>query len=157
MNSEWALSLQYSLYSWNWRATQCQCSNSSPAPTHTVEGFFQISLNNHAKVSKKDDLLQYNSENKNCYSKICIVIIRGCFSSLSNTLRVCLALIRLTGECRKEIEHVICSCVVQSDICKWHLWCDGHWPTGLKYAWPEDVILQISLTKWSWSFAKLML
>lgn len=157
MNSEWALSLQYSLYSWNWRATQCQCSNSSPAPTHTVEGFFQISLNNHAKVSKKDDLLQYNSENKNCYSKICIVIIRGCFSSLSNTLRVCLALIRLTGECRKEIERVICSCVVQSDICKWHLWCDGHWPTGLKYAWPEDVILQISLTKWSWSFAKLML
>lgn len=76
---------------------------------------------------------------------------------LSNTLRVCLTLIRLTGECRKEIERVICSCVVQSDICKWHLWCDGHWPTGLKYVWPEDVILQISLTKCSWSFAKLML
>lgn len=45
--------------------------------------------------------------------------------------------------------------LMQSGICKWHLWCDSHWQTGLKYVWPEDILLEISATKWQrviWEF-----
>lgn len=37
---------------------------------------------------------------------------------------------------------------MQSGICKWHVWCDGHSQTGLKYVSAGDIILKTSMTKW---------
>ncbi len=54
------------------------------------------------------------------------------------TERVSSAAVSLSGRCP----------LMQSGICKWHLWCDGHWQTSWKYESPEGIILEISLMKW---------